>query len=133
MNTTERLSGPKFIAEVVGVETTLALVLILVNSVELFIFFKGLDTLKQQKCVISLIVSDLLFGLLAVPLCISLFMGYPRDVVGCSSIISLYLALESLETLSIVLILIEMYFSKLYPMKFIIHATGRRTNGNHVK
>lgn len=129
MNSTQNILEPKFIQSIIGIESILALVLISVNSIELFIFVKGLNTLKQQKCVITLIISDILFGLLGIPICIGLFLGYPLDVLGCSLIISVYLTVESLETLCILLTLIEKYFSKLYPMKFIIHATGRKING----
>lgn len=125
MNSTLTLLGSEFI----GVETTIGLVLILVNSVELFIFVKGLDTLKLQKCVISLIISDILFGLVAIPMCISVVLGYPKDVLGCSLVISVYMTIESLETLCIMLNLVEKFFAKLYPIKFIIHATGRKING----
>lgn len=122
----ENLLKPAF----VGIESIFSVFLISVNALQFFIFYLGLPTLKlQQICVISLILSDFLFGLLAIPICISLFLGYPKNFFGCLSILSFYLALETLETLCILLNLLERYFSKLYPMKYIIHATGRRTNG----
>ncbi|XP_063704525.1 adenosine receptor A3-like [Culicoides brevitarsis] len=114
--------------EIIGLELLFASILVILNVFELFVFVKGLDSIKQQKVIISLIISDILFAVVAMPLSVLLVLEVPKTAFWSCLMISCYLAIEVLETLCIMVVLVEKFFAKLYPMKFFVHATGRTIN-----